>query len=150
MYHSFFQSHINYNLLNWSCTHQSSLKPIETIMKKALRVISFSKTKYDHTSPLFKMHKILPFNDLVVLKKATLMWQIAHGYAPKIICSIFERNQHNHLRFILPRVENERQKLLLKYSSIKAWNTFTDTIKNSSTLSSFKEKCKSQLLANIN
>ena len=150
MYHSFFQSHINYNLLNWSCTHQSSLKPIETKMKKALRVISFSKTKYDHTSPLFKMHKILPFNDLVVLKKATLMWQIAHGYAPKIICSIFERNQHNHLRFILPRVENERQKLLLKYSSIKAWNTFTDTIKNSSTLSSFKEKCKSQLLANIN
>ena len=149
MYHSFVQSHVTYNLLNWSCTHQSFLKPIETKIKKAIRTISFSKTKYDHTSPLFKKHEILPFFDLVQLKKASLMWQVTHGYAPSTISNLFTRNQQNQLRFVLPRIKNEHDKLLLVYSSIKSWNLFTDSIKSTSTFSSFKAKCKKQLLLNI-
>ena len=149
MYHSFVQSHINYNILNWSCTHQSFLKPIETKMKKAIRTISFSKTKYDHTSPLFKKHEILPFFDLVLFKKASLMWQVTHGYAPSTISNLFNRNQHNQLRFVLPRIKKEHDKLLLVYSSIKSWNSFADSLNGASTLSSFKAKCKKQLLVNI-
>ena len=149
MYHSFVQSHVSYNLLNWSCTHKTFLKPVETKMKKAIRTISFSKTKYDHTSPLFKKHGILPFFDLVILKKASLMWQVAHGYAPTTISTLFQQNQRNHLRFVLPRKKIEHDKLLLVYSSITSWNIFTDSIKSSSTFSSFKAKCKKQLLLNI-
>jgi len=81
MYHSFFQSHVDYNLLNWSCTNKSFLKPIENKVKKAIRIISFSKTKYDHTAPLFKKHNILPFYDHIRLKKALFMWKTAHGYS---------------------------------------------------------------------
>ena len=149
MYHSFIQSHISYNILNWSCTHQSFLKPIETKMKKAIRTISFSRTKFDHTAPLLIKHKILPFSDLVTFKKASLMWQVAHGYAPLSITNLFKRNQHNQLRFILPKIKKEHDKLLFVYSSIKAWNSFNDSLKGTSTYSSFKAKCKTKLLANI-
>ena len=54
LYHSFVQSYINYNIVNWTCTNKTFIEPIEKKLKKAIRVISFSKTKYDHTSPLFK------------------------------------------------------------------------------------------------
>ena len=29
LYHSLIQSHINYNILNWSCTHKTTLDSIE-------------------------------------------------------------------------------------------------------------------------
>ena len=102
MYHSFVQSHISYNILNWTCTHHSFLKPIETKMKKAIRLISFAKTKVDHTAPLFKKHDILPFRDLVNLKKASFMWQITRGYTPSVFNTFFSKNLHNPLRFVLP------------------------------------------------
>ena len=149
MYYSFIQSHVNYNILNWSCTHKSHLKPIETKIKKAIRTISFSKTKYDHTSPLFKKYSILPFPELVFLKKVSLMWQVTHGYAPLPICKLFKRNQHNPLRFVLPLVKKEHDKLLFVYSSITSWNTLTDSLKGTTTLSSFKEKCRKKLFENI-
>ena len=149
MYYSFVQSHISYNMLNWSCTYDSFLKPIENKMKKAIRLISFAKTKFDHTTPLFKKHKILPFRELEKLKKASLMWQVTHGYSPPTITNLFTKNQHNPLRFVLPRVKNDHDKLLFDYSCIKAWNLFSDTIKSSSTFSSFKSKAKSQLLNSI-
>ena len=73
LFHSFVLSHINYNIVNWTCTNHSFLEPIEGKIKKAIRVISFSKTKYDHTSPLFKNHNILPFYDHIQLRRASLM-----------------------------------------------------------------------------
>ena len=37
MYHSFVQSHVNYNILNWSCTNKSFLDPIDKKLKKAIK-----------------------------------------------------------------------------------------------------------------
>ena len=48
MFYSFVQSHINYNILNWSCTNKSTLDPIDKKLKKAIRIISFSNTMYEH------------------------------------------------------------------------------------------------------
>ena len=129
-------------------THADTLT-IENKMKKGIRTISFSKTKYDHTVPLFKKHEILPFSELLIFKKASLMWQVTHGYTPLPITNLFERNQHNRLRYVLPRVKADYEKNRLVYSCIKSWNLFSDSIKNTSTFSSFKSKCKKQLLASL-
>ena len=105
MYHSFVQSHIDYNLLNWSCTNKSFLKPIENKVKKGIRIISFPKTKYDHTAPLFKKHNILPFYDHICLKKALLMWKTAHGYSPSVINHLFTKNCIMNLNLCYPNQE---------------------------------------------
>ena len=65
MFYSFVQSYTNYNILNWSCTKSSFLDPIVKKLKKAMRIISFAKTMYDHTEPFFKKLRILPFKELV-------------------------------------------------------------------------------------
>ena len=149
LYHSFMQSHINYNILNWSCTHPTFLDPLETKMKKAIHTISFSKTKYDHTEPLFKKHKILPFNEQIKLKKATLLWKITKGYVPPPVCNLFTKKQRNCNKSILPKVKNKRDKMLLEYSCITVWNTVPESIKNLTTLKSFSNNYKEHLLNNI-
>ena len=95
LFFSFVQSHINYNILNWSCTNSSFLDPIEKKVKKAIRIISFAKTKYDHTIPYFIQHKILPFRELIKFRKASFMWKIKHGYLSNILTNLFTLNLHN-------------------------------------------------------
>ena len=45
LYYSFIESHINYNILNWSSTPTSNLEGIRMSIKKAIRVIAF-ENKY--------------------------------------------------------------------------------------------------------
>ena len=149
LYHVLIQSHINYNILNWSCTYPSILKPIETKIKKAIRVTSFSKTKYEHTTPLFKQQKVLPFYEYVCLRKASFMWKIAKGCLPLNINAIFTPNMRNHQRFVLPHSRTEHDKRLLEYSCIEAWNSVPTKFKEISNFKLFTMKYKEHLLSNL-
>ena len=149
MFYSFVQSHINYNILNWSCTQKTNLTPIENKLKKAIRVISFAPTMYDHTDPLFKQHNILPFHKHVSLRKAIFMWKLAHGYQPGVISNLFTQNLHNQYKFVLPHPRNESAKSYFVYSCIKEWSVVPDTLKIISTLSNFSLKYKTHLLDGI-
>jgi hypothetical protein len=80
LYHSLIQSHINYNILNWTCTHNSTIDPINKKVKKAIRVVSFAQTKYEHTPPLFKSLKILPFPEHLQHRRACFMWKVKNEY----------------------------------------------------------------------
>ena len=149
LYYSFIQSHINYNLVNWSCTNHSLLDPIEKQVKKAIRTISFSKTKYDHTIPLFTKLKILPFHELITHKKATFLWKITQNLISSPLNKLFLNNPRNNLKFILPPTKNNKDKLILNYSCIEAWNTVPQNIKISNSLKTFSSKLKEHMLNNI-
>ena len=146
MYHSFIQSHVNYNLINWSCTNKSFLDPIEKKMKKAIRIISYSKNSFEHTDPLYKQHKILNLSQLITLRKATFMWKVLNGYQPIVLSRQFVANTQNPLKFVLPHPKNEKDKLQIITSSIKAWNAVPDVIKSVSIYSSFVRKYKDYLI----
>ena len=115
-------------------------------IKKAIRVISFSKTKYAHTAPLFKRHKILPFHDQIKLKKATLMWKIANGYVPPPVCNLFTSNSRDSHKFILPKTKNDHDKMVLEYSCITVWNTVPNSLKQLTNLKAFSNNYKEHLL----
>ena len=149
LYHSFVQSHVNYNILNWTCTNPMLLKPIETKIKKAIRTISFAKTKYDHAAPLFKHHKILPLYEQIKLRKASFMWKITNRHVPPPICNFFSPNLRNPQKFILPQPKNEHDKMLLEYSCVKIWNAVPQNLKNITSLKNFSNKYKEFLINNI-
>ena len=146
LFYSFIQSHLNYNLINWSSTYESHLKSINLKVKAAIRLISF-KNKYEHANPLFLKHKILPFHDTIKYKKGNFLWQICNGYIKKPLSEVFIRNTYNPLRFNLPNPGNEAEKGKLVYSSIKHWNSIPIHIRNASTLNCFNEKHKTYLLS---
>ena len=149
LYHSLVQSHINYNILNWTCTHKSITEPIEKKIKKAIRVISFAKTKYDHTEPFFKQHKILPFYKHIQLRRASFMWKVSNGFVHPPICDIFAKNPHDG-KYLLPHVKADYEKNHFHYSCVKAWLQVPDEIKQVSTVSCFNLRYKDHLLGNPN
>ena len=146
MFYSFVQSHINYNIINWSCTREGVLDPIEKKLKKAIRIISFAQTRYDHTEPFFKKHRILPFQKQVTYRKALFMWKVTHGYAPKVFSQFFVRNEQNATKFVLPYPPNDTAKAYFVYSCILAWNSLPDALRNTTIYTAFSRNLKKHLL----
>ena len=148
LYYSFIQSHINYNLLNWTSTHPSSIKGIELKVKAAIRLISF-KNKYEHTNPLFSKLKILPFMDMIRYKQGNFIWKICNGYIQAPISKIFSKNSRNPLRFNIPNPTCTLDKHKIVYSCTKYWNSLPIEMRKSSTINSFNEKHKKHLLSTL-
>ena len=146
LYHAFVQSHLNYNILNWSCTHISSLDCLEKKIKKAIRIISFSKTKVEHTAPLFKKHNILPFYDHIQHRRASFMWKIQNGYIQTPLNNIFTKNAQNEQKYVLPFPKNEKDKRSFEYQCVKAWNMVPESIRKITTLNGFNYRYKRHLL----
>ena len=46
VYLALFESHLNYNILNWSCTTQAVLNSISSCQRKVLRIMSFKNDLY--------------------------------------------------------------------------------------------------------
>ena len=146
MFYSFVQSYINYNIINWSCTCQSFLNSIEKKLKKAIRIISFAKTKYDHTEPLFKKHKILPFKEQVAYRKAVFMWKVTNEYAPKVLSEFFVSNGQDLTKYVLPHPPNDTAKEYFVYSCVMAWNSLPDVLRNTTIYSAFTRNLKKHLM----
>ncbi len=148
LFYSFIQSHVNYNLINWSSTYSSFINPIDLKVKAAVRLISF-KNKYEHTKPLFLKHKILPFTDLIKYKKGNLLWKICKGFIKKPLADVFIRNAYNPIRFNLSNPKCTADKNKIVFSCVKYWNSIPSYIRNTTTLSSFNIKHKKYLLSNL-
>ena len=146
LFYSFIQSHINYNLLNWTSTCSSFIECINLKVKSAVRLISF-KNKYEHTSPLFLKHSLLSFSDLIKYKKGNFLWKICNGYIRTPVSDIFHCNERNPKRFNLRNPDSTSDKNKIVYSSVKYWNSIPLHIRNATTLNSFNEKHKKYLLS---
>ena len=90
------------------------------MQKKAIRVKSKSKS-LEHTGPLFKEHKILPFDLLSLQSKLLFLHSVHYNYAPpsfsntfptNLVCNIDHdiRNQH---KFVIPGCRIEMFKKFL-------------------------------------
>ena len=148
LYYSFIQSHINYNLLNWTSTHPSCIKAIDLKVKSAVRLISF-KNRYEHTIPLFLKHKILPLNGMIRYKQGNFLWKICNGYIQAPISNVFVKNCYNPLRFNIPNPTCTLDKHKIVYSCTKYWNSLPLQMRKSSTINSFNDKHKKHLLSTL-
>ena len=93
---SFFQSHLNYNVLNWSCAYASNMKRIKTSLNKAVRILSPDKG----TKVAFQDQKILDFESFKKFNYSRFMWKVYNKELPSSIENIFlshssDREQRN-------------------------------------------------------
>ena len=145
LYYAFIQSHLNYNLLNWTSTFPSLIEPINLKVKAAVRLISF-KNKYEHSGQLFLNKGILPFYELIKYKKGNFLWKISNGLIKSPLADIFTINTYNRNRFNLPNPMSTVEKSKIIYSSVKYWNSLPLHIRTASTLNNFNLKHKKHLM----
>ncbi len=67
VYYAIISSKIEYGIEIWGGTYVTTLKPIVTLQKCFVRLVS-NKRKFEHTEPLFQNLQILPFKNLYIFK----------------------------------------------------------------------------------
>ena len=95
LYYSYIHSYINYGSVSWGSTCRTNLKKINSQQKHALRII-FNKSKFEHTSELFKSSKILNVCKLNIFNTAVFMHKIQRKSAPSIFSPKFRKPSHSH------------------------------------------------------
>ena len=88
LYHSLFDSHLNYGNLLWGCAKPKVLTKIENLQKKAIRNVSLKKYKA-HTEPIFKKLNILKLADKLSYCRSVFMHQYRNGKLPVSFSGLF-------------------------------------------------------------
>ena len=89
LYYSIIYLFLTYGLSIWGNTYSSTLKPLTTLQKRAIRTIIFSKSD-EHSEPLFKELEILKLTDLVTLHNALLMYHYYYNLLPSSFENFFQ------------------------------------------------------------
>ncbi len=150
---SLITSHINYCLPTWATANATTLNPLISLYKQALKILDKKSRSFHHCTILNK-YRLLSWNNLVLFKNCCLMYKIRHSLAPPSLCSL--------IQFRSPATSGTRGaargdcELPLRKTSFgqsvfscragKEWNTIPQSIRESISYSSFKVKLKKWLI----
>ena len=88
LYYTLIYPFLAYSLITWGNTYPTSLQPLITLQKKAVRIITFSVYN-SHSSPLFCKLGLLKLGDLIYLDSALFMYDYYSNRPPKYFQYIF-------------------------------------------------------------
>jgi len=125
LYFSLINSHIYYALPAYGSADISSLKPIITKQKQAIR--SITNSQYNaHTDPLFKKCGILKFSDLLDFIRIDFVHSLSHNLLPISFSNIWMRkdtmNLRNMLDYNIPFARLKFSQRLPLHTFPKVWN----------------------------
>ena len=119
LFSSYVKSHLDYADIFYCLCSKATLRPLELLYKKAIRILSGAGYR-DHTLPLFKDNNILPITENSHLNILKLMYRCDHRSLPNSITDFWRRNRENfyqetininylenHPLFFFPKLYNE-------------------------------------------
>ena len=131
IYFAIFSSVLNYGSIIWGQRSTSSLKMLETIQDKAIRIINFApfNSKTDH---LYKNSKILKFTDYIKLQNFLLVHDVINKNIPFALQNSFTpainmhsystRGAKNH-KVIVPKIKKVAYgEYSISYQAATFWN----------------------------
>ena len=140
----------------WQCLlgqHLQNKLEKNSQQKHALRII-FNKSKFEHTSGLFKSSKILNVYKLNNFSTAVFMDKIQGKSAPGIFLPKFRKSSHSyptrfpHLNYVKVTPKLNKCKYGISYRGPFIWNNFLSTaVKEITDVAKFKAAIKSKLLS---
>ena len=138
---------------------KQSLKPLDTLQKQAVRIITHSNSKA-LTKPLFYKLQILKLHDLYTLEIAKLMHRLYNNSLN--ICNLnrdtykllddihsYHRSRKQSKNYFIPRVKTTQSQNSLTYIGPKVWNQIPLNIKNLKHFK-FKNKLKRMMISDYN
>ena len=155
LYNSYLQSALDYGSILFTNVNKTTLKPIITLQKKAIRIIC-SVGFREHTAVLFKTEKILCFEDSIKYNICRFMFDYSNRLLPTIFRGTWQKNSdiHTHTTrnknnfYIVNFNKNDLNKFPL-YHFPKAWNSLPDSIKGINSRTLFARKLYDYLIENI-
>ena len=155
LYYSLIYPFLTYSVITWGTTYQTTLLPLITLQKRAVRIITFSEYNC-HSSPLFQKLKVLKVIDLVYLYCALFMYDYYSNRLPLIFNDFFKSinkvHQYqtrlaNKISYYLPKARTNYGKFNIRFFGAKVGNSIEDSLKSESR-TCFKNLLKDLLISN--
>ena len=151
VYYALIHSFLIYGIEVWSQTYPSHLKPISTLQKKAIRIITFSEP-HSRSEPIFKSLNILKFLDLadIYILKFVYLWEnkqlptcFYDFYDSLNVIHRFNTRQTQNRNIYIKSVNSDQfGKRSIRYMGAILWNAISFDIKQCCLLSIFMKKLK--------
>uniref|UniRef100_A0A3Q3EDH9 Reverse transcriptase domain-containing protein n=1 Tax=Labrus bergylta TaxID=56723 RepID=A0A3Q3EDH9_9LABR len=149
LYCSMILPYLNYCVEVWGTTYKSSLLPLVTLEKRAIRTINKAEY-YDHTNLLFLHSRTIKFIDLVDYQVAQIMFKARNKLLPGNIHELFfDReggyNLREKLNFKMLAVRTTLKSQCISIGGVKLWNGMNTELKHCPNMIQFKNMYKAMI-----
>ena len=88
LYYSLIYPFLTHGIQVWGLTYPTYLKPVTTLQKRVVRIMTFSDPR-SHSEPLLKSLRLLKFSDISHLEILTFVYQWYHKLSPSCFVNYF-------------------------------------------------------------
>ena len=150
-YNAYIKPHLDYCSLIWSNTSNLNINKSTKLQRRSCKLILGQE--YNGLIEALERLNMLSFDQSIFLRKAKLMYKIQNNLAPACLNEMFLMrditldNTASNLRsvasknLLVPQAKCNIFKGSLSYSGVMVWNSIPVSIKNSSSLPVFVNKC---------
>ena len=154
LYNSLFSPFLQYGILVWGLTYETSINPVFLLQKRVLRAITFENFT-SHSTPIFSDLKILKLHDLVQLKLLTFVYESVNKISPTCFHNFFKSVASVHQYgtrqagkddiFLTQKNTNQYGLRSIHYHGSKCWNYIPVDIKRSPSANISRQRLKAFL-----
>ena len=148
LYYTFVFPYLIYCNEIWGSASAVHIKPLITLQKKCLRVITFSEYLAP-SKPLFDSLNILRFEKLVLQRIALMMFKFSNNTLPRPIMKMFKTNNEIHTHYTrnsaslhAPKGDGEAIYNTFSFRGVYVWNHISRNVRTNVSYISFKHIVK--------
>ena len=156
IYYALVNSYIRYGLTSWGNASSETLKPLQAMINRIVRIMSFAPLGRVSAKPIFEHLNILDLKQTFTLETAKFIFKeknnllplstIAHHFDRPVPSSNRLQRRPNSILFIPIELCSEFAKKSIQIRQIELWNDIPNAIRNSETLNAFKKLLKHHLI----
>ena len=158
VYHALINSYIRYGILVWGTAAKSTIEPLQTLVDRAVKIMTFTHFRRINLSPIYECLKILDVQKTFRLETGKYMFKYKNDLLPLNIGNYFQIRRPVDtatMRSLRQRIDNGPSLTFRLVSSEEKsiqsrgeiiWDEFQDPLRNSKSVNSFKRLLKNDLL----
>ena len=159
VYHALIHSYLRYGILTWGNASDATLKPLETLINRAVRIIAFAPFGRVDLKPIYKEIRLLDVKSTFYLETAKFMYKTKNDLLPTRIANYFENEDsssniqnsyvlrnHSRRNRVVTRLVSSNKSIQIRGE--KLWDEVPGIFKTNLSLNCFKRMIKNTLIDN--
>ena len=155
IYFAIFHQHLQYGIVAWGFTTNKNLKRIDTLQRKAIRLISRAKLSAN-LDPIYKSLGVMKTSDIRNFEVAKFIYRLKAGHTSSVFSPLFQTTEQVHThgtrqstqqKYHITRPKLQTTRKGINYTGTATWNSIPQKIRNLP-YSSFKKQFIAHTLKN--
>ena len=107
VYYALIHSYLRYRIVVWGNAREAALRPLQNLINKALRIMTFAPFGRIELEPLYEYLKVLKVKEVFLLETGKFMYKMENNLLPVSIGDYFQpRKQNNSTNYNLRTRKN--------------------------------------------